>query len=94
VLYLSIAAVRFLIPGLLVALGAYAHAVKEYPWGRTMLLIGGSFLIIMFLVNAFISMSFRRTDILLLLNLALLVAVIASLMGAITRALTNRTSSQ
>jgi hypothetical protein len=83
ILYLSIAGVRFLIPGFLVALGSYVHAVKQYSWGRVMLLIGGPFLIIMFLVNAFVSLSFRRTDILLLLNLLLLVAAIVSLIGAL-----------
>ena len=82
-LYLLIAGVRFLIPGFLVALGSYFHAVKQYPWGRVMLLIGGTFLIIMFLVNAFVSLSFRRTDVLLLLNLLLLVAAMVSLIGAL-----------
>jgi hypothetical protein len=83
-LYLSIAGVRFLIPGLAVALGSYFHVVKHYSWGRVMLIIGGAFLVIMFLVNAFISLSFRRTDSLLFLNLMLIVAVIVSLMGALT----------
>jgi hypothetical protein len=41
------------IPGLLVAIGAYAHAVREKAWGRTMLTVGCVLLILVFFLLAF-----------------------------------------
>jgi hypothetical protein len=38
------------IPGLLVAFGAYAHAVRRKAWGRVMLTVGCSLLILVFLL--------------------------------------------
>lgn len=43
----------FGIPGLLVAIGAYAHAVRGKSWGRVILTVGCSLLILGFLVSAF-----------------------------------------
>jgi NAD/NADP transhydrogenase beta subunit len=40
----------FGIPGLLVAIGAYAHAVREKAWGRVVLMVGCSLLILVFLL--------------------------------------------
>ena len=41
------------IPGLLVAVGAYAHTVGGNPWGRVMLIVGSSILILIFLLLFF-----------------------------------------
>lgn len=47
------ALILFGITGLLVAVGAYAHAVRGKTWGRLMLTVGCAFLILGFLVSAF-----------------------------------------
>jgi hypothetical membrane protein len=41
------------IPGLLVAFGAYAHAVREKAWGRVVLTVGCVLLILVFFLMAF-----------------------------------------
>jgi hypothetical protein len=41
------------IPGLLVAIGAYAHAVRGKAWGRLVLTIGCVLLILVFFLMAF-----------------------------------------
>lgn len=80
-----IAAVRFILPGFLVALGAYAHAVKREAWGRVSIIVGGLFLIGMFLFNLFLSLAFWKTDLWLGLNFLLpmmaIVTIIASLLA-------------
>jgi ABC-type glycerol-3-phosphate transport system permease component len=38
--------ILFVCPGLLVAIGAYAHAVKQRPWGRKLLWVMGALYII------------------------------------------------
>lgn len=38
--------ILFVCPGLLVAMGAYAHAVKQKPWGRKLLWVMGALYII------------------------------------------------
>jgi hypothetical protein len=45
--------VLWLLPGLLVAVGAYNHAIKQRPWGRLMLWVGGLFLVLTFCVFLF-----------------------------------------
>lgn len=47
------ALVSFIIPGSLVALGSFFHAVKRKPFGFVVLLIGGLFLTVMALVYFF-----------------------------------------
>ena len=41
------------IPGLLVAFGAYSHAVRGNAWGQMMLMVGCSILILVFLLGFF-----------------------------------------
>ena len=43
----------FGLPGLLVAFGAYSHAVRGRAWGRVMLMVGCSILILVFLLFFF-----------------------------------------
>jgi hypothetical protein len=45
--------VLWLLPALLVAVGAYNHATRQKPWGRLMLWVGGCFLVLTFCVFLF-----------------------------------------
>jgi hypothetical protein len=78
-----IVAVRFILPGILVALGAYVHAVKQEAWGRVAIILGGLFLSSMFLFNLFLSLTFRRTDLWLGLNFLLPVLAIVTIIASL-----------
>ncbi len=89
---LLLGAVRFVLPGLLVALGSYIHAVKDSAGvGRGLLVLGTVFLSGMFVINVFISVAFWQADLWFWLNLLLPVFAIAtSIVSFLVRESRNR----
>lgn len=65
------------VPGLLVAIGAYAHAIRGKAWGRVVLMVGCSILIAMFLLSFFGGIGYWG-------GMALLTSLAPSLTGIIT----------
>jgi len=84
---LLLGTVRFVLPSLLVAFGAYIHAVKRLVGlGRALLVLGTVFLSVMFVVNVFLSLAFRQADLLFWLNLSLpLLAIATSVISLLVR---------
>jgi|SRR5438067_5167356 len=88
---LLLGTVRFILPSLLIAFGAYIHAVKRLVGlGRAFLVLGTVFLSVMFLVNVFVSLAFRQSDLLFWLNLSLpLFAIATSAISLLVRGKRN-----
>lgn len=82
------AVILFLLPGLLVATGAYLHAVKRRTAGLILLLIGGIFLTLMMLVYFFSGAVFYLYGIgggviVLLQGLLALITMISLIVGSV-----------
>ena len=78
----------FFVPGLLVAVGGYFHAVKARTFGLVLLLVGGIFLALMMLVHFFSGAVFYFFGVpggiaILLQGLLALVAIIAVIVGSV-----------
>jgi len=84
---LLLGTVRFMLPGLLVALGSYIHAAKDSAGvGRAVLILGTVFLSVLFIVNVFLSLAFRQADLLFWLNVLLpLLAIATSVISLLVR---------
>jgi hypothetical protein len=88
---LADALLLFFLPGLLVAVGSYFHAVRTKTFGLILLLVGGIFLTLMMLVHFFSGAVFYLFGIpgglaILLQGLLALIAIIAVIVGRVPAA--------
>lgn len=74
----KITLILFGLPGLLVAIGSYAHAMRRHEWGRRLLTMGSLLVIASFLFQLIV-MAFMRIDRLFVMNLVHLALAIGTL---------------
>ena len=75
-------ALLYILPSLLVSVGAYVHALKREPWGRIILLIGAFLLALSFSLLLF-GHAFYRTDLWLVMNLSLPLVALLTLITSL-----------